>query len=191
MRALGLTEQRPQRILDLGAGTGLLARMIAEAYPEARLTLLDAAPAMLAQARAALGAGADYVTADLIDPLPPGPWDAIVSALAIHHLEHPAKRALFARVHAALRPGGAFVNAEHVAAPTAMLERAYDEWLRTEATCRGASPAALAAAHERMRYDRRVPVEEQLTWLREAGFAAADCLFKDHGFAVLVALAGR
>lgn len=55
---------------------------------------------------------------DLADPLPtPRPWDAIVSALAIHHLDDAAKRELFARVHAALAPGGMFVNAEQVAGP--------------------------------------------------------------------------
>ena len=44
-----------------------------------------------------------------------------------------------------------------------------------------------AAAIERMRHDRKATVEQQLGWLRQAGFADADCLFKDHSFAVLVA----
>jgi tRNA (cmo5U34)-methyltransferase len=38
-----------------------------------------------------------------------------------------------------------------------------------------------------MAHDRCSDVESQLRWLREAGFDAADCLFKDHRFAVLVA----
>jgi cyclopropane fatty-acyl-phospholipid synthase-like methyltransferase len=41
-------------------------------------------------------------------------FDAIVSALAIHHLEDAEKRSLFARIHERLRPGGVFVNAEQV-----------------------------------------------------------------------------
>ena len=89
-------------MLDLGAGTGLLAGSVSEAFPAAQLTLLDGAAAMLAQARERLGERASYVVGDLADPLPEGPWDAIVSALAIHHLDDPGKRDLFARVRAAL-----------------------------------------------------------------------------------------
>src|SRR3954471_22688453 len=72
--ALSLGTAAPHRILDLGAGTGLLSDAVAAAYPEAELTLVDGAPAMLERARELLGDRAAYVTADLGDPLPPGPW---------------------------------------------------------------------------------------------------------------------
>ena len=103
--ALGLCERPLRRVLDLGAGTGMLAGAVAREHPAAELTLLDGAAAMLEQARARIGDSARYVVADLADPLPAGPWDAIVSALAIHHLDDPAKRDLFARVRAALAAG--------------------------------------------------------------------------------------
>ena len=185
--ALGLAGRPLRRILDLGAGTGLLARSVAAAHPQASLTLLDGAPAMLAEARAALGAGAAYVTADLADAPPPGPWDAIVSALAIHHLDDAAKRALFARVHVELAPAGVFVNAEQVSGPSAFFDDVYARWHERRAAELGTSAEEWAAAVERMRVDRWASVEHQLAWLREAGFADADCLFKDHGYAVLVA----
>jgi tRNA (cmo5U34)-methyltransferase len=167
----------PRRILDLGAGTGLLSRKLAAAYPDAELTLLDAAPAMLAEARATLGDRPRYVTGDLTDPLPDGPWDAVVSALAIHHLPDEGKRALFARIAAT---GATFVNAEQVAGP-------YREWHRESALALGATEADWAAAEERMRFDELATVEDQLAWLREAGFQEAHCAFQDHCFAVLVA----
>jgi tRNA (cmo5U34)-methyltransferase len=184
--ALGLASRPLRRILDLGAGTGLLARAVHAAYPDAELTLLDGAPAMLAEARAALGEGATYVVGDLAGPLPPGPWDAVVSALAIHHLDDAAKRALFSRLHAELGPGGVFVNAEQVRGETGLFDDHYARWHEREAAALGATPAEWAAACERMRADRCASVEHQLGWLRAAGFADADCLFKDHRFAVLV-----
>lgn len=185
--ALELTGRPLRRVLDLGAGTGLLARRVAKAHPDAELTLLDGAPAMLEQAKVALGGRGEYLVAELADPLPAGPWDAVVSALAIHHLDDPGKRALFAEVHAVLAPGGVFVNAEQVAGRTAFFEEVYAAWHEREARTAGATPAQWSASHARKQLDRCASVEHQLEWLRAAGFADADCLFSDHCFAVLVA----
>ena len=80
---------------------------------------------MLAEAQQRLG---DRVVAvhvqDMAAELPEGPFDAVISALAIHHLEDEDKRVLFARVHDVLRPGGVFVNAEQVARSDAGARRA-------------------------------------------------------------------
>jgi tRNA (cmo5U34)-methyltransferase len=185
IEALHLTT--PDRILDLGAGTGLLSRHIRAAFPDAELTLLDLAGAMLDGARRQFGDSATYVQSDLTEPLPDGPWSAVASALAIHHLEHADKRDLFARIHDALEPGGVFVNAEQVAGPTPFLETYNETWQHDQAIAAGASDQDWADAMDRMKHDRCATVEDQLAWLREAGLADADCLFKDHRFAVIVA----
>jgi tRNA (cmo5U34)-methyltransferase len=191
--ALGLIPRPagPRRILDLGAGTGLLARHVLAAYPDAELTLLDGAPAMLDQARLALGDRHAFVAGDLSDPLPGDGYCAVVSALAIHHLSDEGKRDLFARVHDAVAPGGLFVNAEQVAGPSPLFDDLYARWHEREARALGASEADWAGAEQRMAHDRTADVESQLGWLREAGFADADCLFKDHRFAVMVARRAR
>jgi tRNA (cmo5U34)-methyltransferase len=187
--AIGLTGGKPERILDLGAGTGMLSSFVRAAYPGAHLTLLDSAPQMLAQAREALGEdAATFVEADLHDSLPVGVFDAVVSALAIHHLDDAGKRGLFERVHGALAPGGVFVNAEQVAGPGPAFDDLYARWHEERARAAGSDDAEWAGALERMRYDQCATVEDQLDWLRAAGFAAADCLFKDHRFAVMAAI---
>ena len=72
------------------------------------------------------------------EALPAGPFDAIVSALAIHHLEHAEQRRLFAAVHERLRPGGLFVDAEQVAGPSPALTGVYEEmWVRD---CQASGP---------------------------------------------------
>lgn len=178
----------PADILDLGAGTGLLSAHLRSAYPDAQLTLTDGSKAMLEQAREVLGTrGVRYELADLADPLPAGPWDAVVSALAIHHLDDPHKQQIFARIYEELRPGGVFVNAEQVAGATPMLDELYATWHEQEARAAGSDDDEWSGAVERMAHDRLATVEDQLRWLREAGFADADCLFKDHRFAVLLA----
>jgi tRNA (cmo5U34)-methyltransferase len=176
------------RVLDLGAGTGLLSAQVLERFPEARLVLIDLSDGMLTQARRRFRhlpadrlsvVTADYGQADL-----GGPYDAVVSALSIHHLEDPAKRALFRRVFHALRPGGVFVNADQVAGPTLGRDALYRAlWLHAVRAA-GTSEDELAAARERMTHDRLAPLAAQLDWLAEAGFTEIDCAFKHWSFAV-------
>ena len=92
--------------LELGTGTGETAARVMRHYPEARLTGIDESPAMLAAARAALGHSPFLIVQRLEDPLPPGPFDLVFSALAVHHLDGPGKADLFRRVARVLRPNG-------------------------------------------------------------------------------------
>ncbi|MEU0549326.1 class I SAM-dependent methyltransferase [Micromonospora sp. NPDC005979] len=182
-----LAAGRTPEVLDLGAGTGLLSLLLAAAVPGIRLTLVDAAPAMLARATDELSARSvphRTVEADLSDELPPGRYDAVVSALAIHHLDDAGKRTLYRRAAAALIPGGVFVNAEQVAGPTPELDRRYDEVWTARITELGSSPQEIAASRERMRYDRPATVADQCRWLAEAGLVDVDCYFKEWRFAV-------
>jgi tRNA (cmo5U34)-methyltransferase len=177
----------PVRVLDLGAGTGILSAMVAEALPEAELVLLDEAPGMLERARERLGEAAPrcrIVVANFADQVPDGPFDVIVSALAIHHVDDDAKRRLFARLHDRLSPGGAFVNAEQVSGPNPRLDALYAERWRTRATTLGTTEHEHAEAAERMSVDRPSSVEAQLRWLTESGFVDVDCFFKWWNFAV-------
>ena len=179
---------RAPRVLDLGAGTGLLSAQVLERLPDARLTLVDLSEGMLDRAQLRfdrLPAGrvdirvADYGEADL-----GGPFDAVVSALSIHHLEDEAKRGLFRRVFEALRPGGIFVNADQVAGPTLARDAHYRAlWLLSVREA-GVPDEELAAARERMTHDRLAPLAAQMAWLTEAGFAEVDCAFKQWSFAV-------
>ncbi|MCU1484616.1 MAG: Methyltransferase [Actinomycetia bacterium] len=177
---LGLDEPE---VLDLGAGTGLLAAAVRAAVPGARLTLLDGAAPMLAVARQRLG-DVPTIVADLTDPLPPGPFDAVVSALAVHHLTDDGKRDLFRRIRGVLRPGGVFVNAEQVAGPTPEAQARYEAAHERDARALGTDDAEWDAAVVRMSHDRCSTVEDQVAWLAEAGFDRVDVAFKRFRFGV-------
>jgi tRNA (cmo5U34)-methyltransferase len=184
---LPFAEDAPAGVLDLGAGTGLFAVRILAAFPKARLRLVDVAGAMLALARVRLAGAAhapEIVVADYARAPLGGPYDAIVSALSIHHCDDAAKRDLFGRCRDALAPGGVFVNADQVAGPTPALEAAYDRAWLDGARRAGATEAEIAAARARMTENRGAPLAAQLGWLAEAGFEDVDCWFKDGRFAV-------
>ena len=102
-----------RRVLDLGMGTGETARRVLARHPDAALVGVDAGEAMLSRARDVLP-DADLRVARLEDPLPDGPFDLAVSALAVHHLPGSAKAELFRRTADALRAGGRFVLADVV-----------------------------------------------------------------------------
>jgi tRNA (cmo5U34)-methyltransferase len=180
-----------ERVLDIGAGTGLLTAMVAERFPEARFELLDGSREMLDEARQRLGARvvAEYLQ-DMAGELPAGPYDAVVSALAIHHLEDADKKTLFGHVHDVLRPGGVFVNAEQVLGPTPALAELYLEIWQRKCRDLGATDEEMRGAIERRRHDLSADVESQLQWLREAGFPAVDCVYKYWEQAVIVAVKG-
>jgi tRNA (cmo5U34)-methyltransferase len=85
----------PEKVLELGVGTGETTRRLLSRFPDAQVTGLDGTPAMVFHAR---DLGIDVRLGRMEDPLPDGPWDLVISVLAVHHLDPPAKRDLFRRV---------------------------------------------------------------------------------------------
>lgn len=158
--------ERVGRVLDLGTGDGRMLRLVLDHRPEASAVGLDVSEPMLLRACERFGDGPKLELRhhDLAQPLQErGEFDLIVSGLAIHHLEDERKRALFLEAHELLAPGGVFANLDLVSAPTPELHRRF----RTAIGRPEDDPA-----------DRLAPLEDQLAWLREAGFAAVDCRFK-------------
>lgn len=105
------------RVLDLGAGTGLLSDKIARAFPRARITLVDVSSEMLGVARRRFADEPGRFELRMMDyaeqPLS-GEYDAVVSALSVHHLDGDEKQELFRKACGVLRDDGVFVNADQV-----------------------------------------------------------------------------
>ncbi len=164
-----------RRVLDLGTGDGRLPALLAEALPGLEVVAIDNSELMLAAAAERLAGDRRLALLehDLALPLPDlGPFDAVVSCMAIHHLEHERKRALYGEVFGALAPGGVFANLEHVASPTRALHLAFFAAIEEPLECEDPS-------------DRLLDVETQLGWLRDIGFADVDCHWKWRELALL------
>jgi SAM-dependent methyltransferase len=165
-----------RRVLDLGTGDGRLLAKLGRERPHMRGVGLDVSDVMLTAARARFKGdeNIELVEHDMCNPLPKlGRFDAVISSMAIHHLEHDRKRDLYAEVFELLEPGGVFANFEHVASPTQRLHVAF-----------------FAAIGEPLEHedpsDRLLDVETQLGYLREAGFTDVDCYWKWLEMALLI-----
>jgi len=75
---------------------------------------IDESDTMLEHARRLLP-HADFRVGRLEEELPTGPFDVVVSALAVHHLDVPHKADLFVRVAGIVTPGGRFVLSDVIA----------------------------------------------------------------------------
>ena len=105
-----LTASGPDRVIDLGAGTGALSEAILAQDGAQAVELIDVDPEMLGQARRWLERFEGRVCVREMSFLAALPQcDGAVTALALHHVPTlDEKRALYGRIHAVLRPGGIF-----------------------------------------------------------------------------------
>lgn len=162
-------------IADLGTGDGYLLDQLRSARPGVSGIAVDFSDEMLRRARQRFAATDDVtvVEHDLDVPLPDwGPFDAVVSGFAIHHVSDDRKRALYREVFRVLGPGGVFLNLEHVASPTPELHDAF--LYAIDSSPDGDDPS-----------NKLAPVEDQLAWLRAAGFGQVDCHWKWRELALL------
>lgn len=114
-----VTAGRPPRVLDLAGGTGSISQRVLRRFPEAATTLLDLDPVLRHIATGTLGERTTVVRADLrtkewLAALPHRDFDAVLTATALHWLDPSRLAELYAEIRETLRPGGVFVNADHM-----------------------------------------------------------------------------
>ncbi|MDQ5824793.1 MAG: class I SAM-dependent methyltransferase [Chloroflexota bacterium] len=192
------------RMLDLCCGEGVLTYALLERFPDSRVLGYDGSETMLDTARAALSIFAERFETrqfDLADTSWrdfPRPLHAVVSSLAIHHLDDEQKQQLFRDVFAMLEPGGAFVVAD-IIQPTsgqavALAARMWDETVRQRSLHLSGDLSAYEefhalgwnsfAATEPDPLDKMSSLFDQLKWLEQAGFDGVDVFWAKAGHAV-------
>ena len=173
------TEDEHFRYLDLGAGDGALDEVILKRFVNAEATLVDGSPVMVDRAQERLKAFGDRVAVVQGDlgsaswmATIRGPYEVAVSSIALHNLEDPRLvRDLYREIYSVVADGGLFMNLEYLRAPSRELWPLY---YRAAADPEGAWTMSVRGLR-----DYVGTLEEQMAWLREAGFGPVDCFWKE------------
>jgi tRNA (cmo5U34)-methyltransferase len=180
------------RILELGTGTGNLTHRVLEHFPQSTVVGYDVSAEMLARAHAKLAPGRarvhlhqqDFSQADF-----PGPFDAVISAIAVHHVPPPIKPLLFHRLFAALRPGGVVVLGDAFAPSTPGVGERYRQLIAAELEHQGVveTPAYVAyrGRNSQPSGGTSTALDKYLLWMRQAGLQNVDCVWKHFSRAVV------
>lgn len=194
VRLVDYLPPRAERILELGCGTGNLSIALAQRYPGASLTYVDASQDMLditaervrsIDAQFASRARSACCWFEEIDPAI-GPFDLVVSSISMHHVID--KGALYRAVFTLTQPGGSFRWSDQLRGGTDEIHaRNWERWLefcRKPGNCSEEEIQSLldhAAAH-----DHYTPLAEHFRLLTEAGFQPPDCVWRDWMWAVVL-----
>ena len=187
LRMIPLEQDAEFTFADLGSADGFVSALILENYPNSTATLIDVDEERLNKSEARFSDQADRVNllhADFARSDPPDKYGLVVTTHAIHHLTDIEKRALYRTLYSRLHPGGAILNGDRVLQPTDLLREEYRENWANECRAAGADEDAISKSLDRMWDDHDAEIEDQIEWIRNAGFRNVDIYYKYQMYAV-------
>ncbi len=186
--ALGYPKTQKISVADIGCGTGTIAKMILERYPDSILTCVDLAANMIETAKIKLAKykNVEYIVEDFYNFNFDKKYDVVVTSLALHHLRNDNdKKKFFKKIFDALNKNGVFYNADIVLGSSEPLQNLYmQKW--KEFMQRKVPPDEIENkwCPKYEDEDRPAKVIDQIKWLEEIGFQKTDIIWKYYNFAV-------
>jgi len=189
-----LTEVR--NFLDMGCGDGILGRQLFQQWPKSYGIFMDFSEPMIESAREKCQEYKDrcsivlqdYGNENWIESIKTLlPVDVVISGYSIHHQEDDIKYRIYEDIYKILRPGGIFLNLEHVASPNPKIEKLFDKMfvdgLYAYHVETGGKDSRKEIADKFYNREDKVLnkltlVEKQVEWLQEIGYINTDCFFK-------------
>jgi tRNA (cmo5U34)-methyltransferase len=185
--AAAAVPRRARRIVDLGTGTGALAKECLQRARGARLLGIDADGEILKLAERRLGRRGRLLCGSFTATSLPA-CDAVVASFALHHIRaRRDKSKLYSRIRAALRPQGVFISVDcQPAANKSLARKQHEEW-KTHLSSSYTPKQAATLLNSWAQEDTYVPLEAELDLLRGSGLAA-EVLWRKGAFAVILAM---
>ena len=174
------------KILDLGAGTGILTELLYKQHPNSNITLVDLSTEMLNIAKNKFNdknfkyIEADYLTHDFDKD-----YDIIVSSLSIHHLTDEEKKVLYKRIYNFLRTGGVFINADQVCGATEYTEEIYKKEDASHLNRQNIPEKEKDILRQRILLDKPAKLLDTIQWYEDIGYKNVDVYYKYYRYFVI------
>ncbi|WP_461435863.1 class I SAM-dependent methyltransferase [Methanosphaera sp.] len=174
------------KILDLGAGTGILTELLYKQHPNSDITLVDLSTEMLNIAKDKFNdknfkyIEADYLTHDFDKD-----YDIIVSSLSIHHLTDEEKKVLYKRIYNFLRTGGVFINADQVCGATEYTEEIYKKEDASHLNRQNIPEKEKDILRQRRLLDKPAKLLDTIQWYEDIGYKNVDVYYKYYRYFVI------
>lgn len=172
-------------IVDLGTGTGTVAKIVKLAFPNSHIKCVDLAPNMIGEAKKKLKGlkNIEYIISNF-ENYDFGPCDAVVSSLALHHIEPDERKFKFyKKVYSSLKKNGIFIIADVLLASNLFEQKIYlkkwEDFILKSLT----KKQVLENYNRYKREDRPNKLLTELFWLKKAGFSDVDVYWKYYNFA--------
>lgn len=209
LRLIRASQPEVNWVLDLGCGDGILGTAVLDQYPKANGVFIDFSEPMLTAAKQRLGKNPnahtllqDYGERDWLDKLKlhnlqfaiyNSQFDVIVSGYSIHHQPDDRKKEVYTELYHLLKPGGIFINIEHVQSADPWLEKRFQELfldkilqLQQQNGVNKTREDVDREFYSRPDKDANIlaSVEDQCNWLRDIGYEKVDIYLKIFELAV-------
>jgi len=181
------------KVLDLGIGTGNLSLKVLKQFPKAKIVGIDKDGEMLKVASKKLkrlSPKIELIKGDFSDSFLKRKYNAIISLLSIHHLTNFQKRKLFKQIYQNLKPKGIFVNGDFVISDSKYINGKSAEMEKEFMKSQGIKEPGLLISGGKICAEDDIPttIENQIKWLKEAGFKEVDCAWKHFNYAICCGL---
>jgi len=176
------------RIIDLGCGTGTVAKRLGDKFPNSTIVCLDIASKMIEIAKYKLSGrkNTEFIVGDFSKIEFKEPFDVVVSSLALHHIQtDEEKKEFYTKIYKVLTNSGQFLNADVVLATTDYQQNInMNRWIdyMNKSVPMDEIQQRWLPAHKTE--DRPSILMEQLKWLDEIGFENVDVIWKYYNFSV-------
>lgn len=185
--ALPFHEKEKINVLDLGCGTGNISLKVKERFPNARITCVDMAENMIEIAKSKLASYNDieFKIADFRDLDFQDDFDAVISSLALHHLQHQEKKLFYHTINRFLKKGGVFYNTDNILGSSPHLNQLYmDKWVNFMLKSHTQEEIDTVWLPKHREEDFPAPLMDHIHWLEDAGFKEVDVVWKSYMFGV-------
>ncbi|MGC8737161.1 MAG: class I SAM-dependent methyltransferase [Candidatus Hydrogenedens sp.] len=176
----------PVHVIDVGCGTGTIAKKVKEKFPNAKITCLDFAENMINMAKTKMADYRDisYILCDFSQFEFDKKYDVVLSSLSLHHLGRDKKQ-FYQKVFKNLTDGGVFYNADVVIGSNEYLEGLYmlnwKDFMARTISDEEINKKWLGRHHKGGNPEKLM---SHLKWLEEVGFTDIDVIWKYYKYAV-------